>query len=203
METKFAHLISYIFHPLLMPTYVFILLFNQKAYFAMIIPDYVRLRMLFIVFIVTFIIPLSFILLIKNLKIIKSLQMHDRKERNIPYLITMFFLFILYLIFKNILLSPIYKYFMVGTVLLITIAFIINLKWKISIHMIAIGGVIGMVLGLTFSSLIFSPLYLFCSIFIAGLIGFARLSLNVHTQAQVYTGLFSGIALMMILALYF
>lgn len=203
METKFAKLISFIFHPLLMPTYAFILLFNQEAYFAMIIPTSTRLRLLLMVFIITFVFPLMLVLLLKKLKRIKSLQMYERKERTIPYIVTAWFSFVLYWVLNNTQLSPIYKYFSLGATLLIVFAFLVNLKWKISIHMLAIGGLLGMVLGLTLISVIVNPMYLLCLILIAGLIGFARLKLNAHTQAQIYTGLLSGIALMMILAVYF
>jgi len=203
METKLAKLISYIFHPLLIPTYAFILLFNQKAYFAMIIPTAARWRLLLIVFIITFVLPLMLVLLLKSLNRIKSLQMFERKERNLPYIVTAWFSFILYLVLNNTQLSPIYKYFSLGATVLIIFAFLVNLKWKISIHMISIGGLTGMFLGLTMISAISNPMYLLSLILIAGLVGFARLKLNAHTQAQVYAGLLSGISLMIILAFYF
>lgn len=203
METKLAKLISYIFHPLLMPTYAFLLLFNQKAYFAMIIPTPAKWRLLVIVFILTFVLPMMLVLLLKSLKKIKSLQMYERKERNIPYIVSAWFSFILFLILNKTQLSPIFKYFTLGATLLIVFAFIVNLKWKISIHMLAIGGLVGMVMGLTLMSIIGNPVYMISLVLIAGLIGFARLKLKAHTQAQVYIGLFSGVILMMILANYF
>ncbi len=69
--------------------------------------------------------------------------------------------------------------------------------------MIAAGGMLGMILGLTLLSIITNPIYLIAAILISGLIGFARLKLNAHTQAQVYAGLLSGISIMIILAFYF
>lgn len=203
METKVAKFISYLFHPLLMPTYAFILFFTQKAYFAMIIPVPARWRLLLIVFIITFVLPLSLVLLLKSLKRISSLHMHERQERSLPYIISAWFVFILYLVLNNTQLSPIYKYFSLGATILIAFAFLVNLRWKISMHMIAAGGMIGMILGLTFMSILKDPAYLIVSIFIAGLIGFARLKLHAHTQAQVYAGLFSGIIIMILLAFNF
>lgn len=203
METKFAKLISYIFHPLLMPSYAFTMLFSQKAYFAMILPIPTRWRLILIVFIITFVLPLMVVLLLKSLKRIKSLQMYDRKDRNIPYIVTAWFFFILYLIINNTQLSPIFKYFSLGSTLLIVFAFLVNLKWKISIHMIAAGGLLGFVLGLLLMSIISDPIYLLSLIFFTGLIGYARLKLKAHTQAQIYAGLLSGIIIMMGLAFYF
>ncbi len=203
METKLAKLISFIFHPLLITTYAFLLLFSQRAYFAMIIPIPARWRLVLIVFIITFVLPLSLMLLLKSTRKIKSLQMYERKERTVPYIIAGWFSFLLYVVLNNTQIAPIYKHFALGVGLLILFTLLVNLKWKISIHMVAVGGVLGTVLSLTMNLVIADPLYLICTILIAGLIGFARLSLKVHTQAQVYAGLFSGITLMMILVFYF
>jgi hypothetical protein len=203
MEKRIANVISYLFHPILIPTYAFMILFSQKAYFAMVLPVPAKLRLLLIVFVLTCVLPLSIVLMLKHWRFITTIQMYDRKERNLPFVVMIVFNSFLYFLLRNIQISPVFKYFVLGTVLLIAIAFIVNLKWKISIHMMAIGGLLGMVLGLTLLSIITNPIYLLGVITCAGFTGFARLKLNIHTQAQVYTGLLSGITLMMILALYF
>ncbi len=203
METRLANIVSYVLHPILIPTYAFILLFSQKAYYAMVLPMPAKIRLLLIVFVLTCALPLSTMLMLKHWKVIDSFQMYERKERNIPFLIMMVFNFFLYFLLNNIQISPVFKYFALGGASLVVLAFIVNLKWKISIHMLAMGAFLGMTLGLTLMSLMDSPFYLIFVIFGAGLTGFARLKLKAHTQAQVYTGLLSGIALMLILALYF
>ncbi len=186
-----------------MPTYGFLMLFNQKAYYAMLLTQESKLRLLLIVFMITMVLPLAMIFLLKSMKRIKSMQMNSRKERVLPYMIMTWFNFVLYLVLKGTQISPIYKYFTLGATILIAFAFVVNLRWKISIHMLAIGGMLGMILGLTLQSIILNPVYLLLSIISAGLIGFARLKLSAHTQAQVYAGLLSGIAIMIALAFYY
>jgi hypothetical protein len=179
------------------------ILFSQKAHFAMVLPLPAKLRLLLIVFVLTCVLPLSVVLMLKYWRLITTMQMYERKERNLPFVVMIIFNSFLYFLLKNIQISPVFKYFTLGAALLIVIAFIVNLKWKISIHMMAIGGLLGMVLGLTLLSIINNPIYFLGVVFCAGLTGFARLKLNAHNQAQVYTGLLSGIVLMMLLALYF
>ena len=43
MESKIARLISYILHPLLMPTYALLLLFNQNTYYVLILPEKLKI----------------------------------------------------------------------------------------------------------------------------------------------------------------
>lgn len=69
--------------------------------------------------------------------------------------------------------------------------------------MIAIGGLSGMILGLSLLSIINNSLLIYGCLFVSGLIGFARLRLNAHTNAQVYAGYLLGLFGMGLLALYF
>ena len=83
METRLANIVSYVLHPILIPTYAFILLFSQKAYYAMVLPMPAKIRLLLIVFVLTCALPLSIMLMLKYWKIIGSFRMYERKERNI------------------------------------------------------------------------------------------------------------------------
>ena len=70
---------------------------------------------------------------------------------------------------------------------------VINLKWKISSHMAAIGGLAGALVAFAqiFS---FNPVWWLCLvILIAGFIGTSRMILRQHTLPQVLAGFFLGI----------
>lgn len=203
MQTKIAKVISYLFHPLLIPTYAFITLFSVNAYFSLIIPYPSKLRILLLIFIITFVFPLLIILFFRSRKMISSLQMSDRHDRIYPYIITGIFFSLAFYLIQGIQISPIFKYFALGSAILLFVAFLINFLWKISIHMIAIGGFTGMILGLSWIYLINNVLILYGCILVSGLVGFARLKLETHTNAQVYAGYFLGVFGMILLALYF
>jgi membrane-associated phospholipid phosphatase len=69
----------------------------------------------------------------------------------------------------------------------------ITRSWKISIHMVGIGGLLGAVLALTTYHYPMDALILLCSIIlIAGGLASARLWLGAHTKGQVYAGFAVG-----------
>ena len=201
METKLAKVISYIFHPLLIPTYALIIMFNLHAYFSLLIPQIAKWKIIGMVFIITCILPLIFIfLLIKN-KAIKSIYMNSREERTIPYIITSIFYFLAYYLFKQIQIAPLFYFFILGSTLLIILSMFVNFFWKISIHMIAIGGLLGTLIGLSFIFKVTIPFLILLVILCSGFTGFARLKLNSHNPPQVYIGFFTGVSIMLLLFL--
>ncbi|MBE9492072.1 MAG: hypothetical protein IMY70_04245, partial [Bacteroidetes bacterium] len=199
METKFAKAISFIFHPLLITTYSFIILFSLHTFFSLVIPPLAKWMILGIVFVVTFLFPALLILVLWKRGLISELNMNKREDRIIPFIMTAIFFSLAYYLLKQLHISPIYNYFMIGTTFIIIIALIINYFWKISIHMIAMGGMLGAFLALSFVLIINIPMLIILIIFISGLVGCARLKLNVHSPAQVYIGFLTGMTIMFLL----
>src|SRR5690606_34994874 len=114
------------------------------------------------------------------------------KERRLPYLITVGFYFLTYYLLKNAQLPNIYLLMLLGATLSVMLSLIINLSWKISAHLVGMGGLVGGILGLSIRlgmNLIY-PLAI--SILLTGLIGYARLRLSSHSPAQVYIGFLVG-----------
>jgi membrane-associated phospholipid phosphatase len=202
METKFAKAISFIFHPLLITTYSFIILFSLHTFFSLVIPPLAKLMILGIVFVVTFLFPALLILVLWKRGLISELNMNKREDRIIPFIMTAIFFSLAYYLLKQLHISPIYNYFIIGTTFIIIIALIINYFWKISIHMIAMGGMLGAFLALSFVLIINIPILIMLIIFISGLVGFARLKLNIHSPAQVYIGFLTGVTIMFLLFIF-
>jgi membrane-associated phospholipid phosphatase len=128
--------------------------------------------------------------------------MNKREDRIIPFIMTAIFFSLAYYLLKQLHISPIYNYFIIGTTFIIIIALIINYFWKISIHMIAMGGMLGAFLALSFVLIINIPILIMLIIFISGLVGFARLKLNIHSPAQVYIGFLTGVTIMFLLFIF-
>lgn len=79
---------------------------------------------------------------------------------------------------------------------LLVIALVISYSWRISLHTIGIGGVIGLLCYLQICQPFASAVALSLLppiLVVAGLIGSARLQLNAHTPLQVYVGYLVGI----------
>lgn len=79
-----------------------------------------------------------------------------------------------------------------GAAAAVAVAVIVNIKWKISIHMIGIGGLIGTFFGLSAFLLVDLRMMIIVFLLIAGLLGTARLTLGAHRPAQIYVGFLAG-----------
>ena len=192
MNPKFARFISVVLHPVFMPTYSLLIIFRQSTYFSYTISEQNKLALFSIIILNTFVLPLliSYILVQKGW--IKSFEMQKREERMIPYL-TNFVLMLCssYLVYM-LPLPRVFFQITLGAAVAILIAIIVNIKWKISIHMIGIGALIGTLFGLSTFLLEDMRTLIIFFLLVAGLLGVARISLGSHRPSQIYAGFFAG-----------
>ena len=188
-----AKIFSSVFHPLLMPVIGVLIIFNTDSYINYSIPFELKKAVLLLITVSTFVTPLLISLLLLQRKIIKSLEMETTKERIIPYAFTIiFYVFTLFML-KRAPLPPIIFYFIIGATLSVILAFIINIKWKVSAHMIGIGGLIGALIAISLKMEVYVTQYIVLALIAAGLVGSSRLVLKAHTQAQLYVGFILGL----------
>ncbi|MGB0882848.1 MAG: hypothetical protein ACPGSO_07825, partial [Vicingaceae bacterium] len=189
-------------HPLLMPIFGLYIIFNTDSYINYAVHAELKQVVLTLVGISTFILPLLISVLLLNRKMINSLEMETQQERIIPYSFTIaFYIFALYML-NQLPIPPLIFKFIIGATLSIIIAFIVNIKWKISAHMIGVGGLFGALLCVSILMGIYVTPYLIFALLIAGLVGSSRLILNAHTPSQVYIGFAVGV-LCQLVVLYF
>ncbi|MEO7531208.1 MAG: hypothetical protein ABIS69_07345 [Sediminibacterium sp.] len=198
-----AKIISYVFHPLFIPTYVFIFLIYQVPYeFAGITPYQLQLR-LFSIFWLTAFFPAFAVFLLWRLKFSESIFLRTQKERIVPYVITMFFYWWMYYLSRNFADQPIVlKFFYMGIFIATVLGLMLNSYFKISLHAIAVGGALGAIV--LFAMYYRMPLGVSMSAaaLITGFVCTARFLVSDHTNREVYTGLFVGIFSQMV-AYYF
>ncbi len=197
-----AKLISSIFHPLVMPILGLLIIFNTDSYINYAIDIENKIVTLLLIFIYTLVVPSLIALLLLFSKHIDSLEMRTQKERIIPYLFTITCYIITLYQLKKAPISPIIYNFMIGATLSVMLAFIINIRWKISAHMIGIGGLTGALFCISLLLEVYVTPYLVAALLVAGLIGSSRLILNAHTPKQVYAGFVVG-AFCQFIILYF
>ena len=197
MEEKFAKVISYLLHPLLLPTYALLVLFGQSAYFMMMLPTNFRWAMLGLIFGNTVLLPVIIIWMMRAKGLISSMQLTERRERTFPFIIAALAYFTTYFMLRNLGLPAIYLMFVLGGAILTVLATLINLFWKISIHMLGMGGITGGFIGLMLFRSVYSPMLLIVIILLSGLVAFSRLKLNTHNESQVYTGYLVGVVVML------
>jgi len=197
MEKTVARIISVIFHPLLVPTYALLIMINLKSSLLFVMPLGHQYMTVLTVFLISFVMPSLIIFILYKFGFVKSLHMETRQERILPLFTVSIFFYATYYLLKQESYYALFNIFMLGATLLAILSVLINYFTKISIHMVAQGGLFGTLAGfsIAYNQQFTGLLYLL--VFIAGLTGFARLKLNAHTPGQVYGGYLLGFGLMM------
>lgn len=186
---KLAQFISIITHPILLPTWMFLIIIISGLCEA----AYINATLcLAIVFFSTFVLPLGFILILKRFGVINSLSMEKREDRFAPLFIMFIFLFATTRLFNDIDALSIFNYYLICDIVLCALVFWINMYWKISMHTIGWGAFVGMLFIMSTASMkVYTP-YLIISIIFSGIVASARLYLKSHSNAQIYTGFAVG-----------
>lgn len=192
MEKNFARAFSYLFHPLLIPTYAVLILMFLPDSSYMALPFQSALLLLAFIFLATFIFPVLLMLILKNFKVISSLEMENQKERVLPLVVMSMTYYAVFYLLKQGPFNTVFNLFMLGSTVLVLFSLLINYFWKISLHLIALGGLFGAMLGLSIRFGAETRLFLFLIIFLAGITAFARLKLKAHQPAEVYLGFILG-----------
>jgi hypothetical protein len=192
--------LSIVLHPLLMPTLGILIIFNSGTYISM-MPMASKNIVIIIVLTCTFGLPLAFIPLYYYQKIITSIGIKEKQERIIPLSVTALFYYFSFYLLRHMGAPALIQVFLFASTIVVCLNLLITIRWKISAHMMGIGGVTGLVVAMSVLYKTDMTLFLIALIFLGGLTGYARLSLNTHTPAQVYAGFFSGFAAMIVILL--
>lgn len=198
MGKQLAIFISYAFHPLWMPLYVMFIFWdiNNQVLF---INNSAWLYILLVVFINTLLIPVLLLWFMQRMKLIENMHLNNKRDRIYPFLVMGVFYLTTWYIFSRLELLNYISYVFLVAALLVFLALIISLFWKISIHTISMGAMSITLLYL--SAIHILPIWPVYTIFIlSGFVAFARLKLQAHNPAQIYTGYFLGMA---VLSLFF
>ena len=191
-EKKFAEIISVLLHPVLMPLAGFLIIMYSGTYVGGMEAD-VKNFLIIIISGLTIVLPLIFIPLYLYIKLIRNVTMTNRRDRVVPFYITLVFYLIAFLLLRNLPLNNLYNNFMVGTCLTLLLIIIFSLFWKISIHMAGLGGIVALILYLSFRLDTDLMLYLVIAIFLSGAAAYARLATGAHTPLQVCAGFTLGL----------
>ena len=192
MERTVAKIISHLFHPLLMPLAMLFIVFQLSTYIQYTVSFQAKNMIYTIVFLNTFLVPAFTTFYLFKKKIIESMEMHTRQERWFPYIMTACLYAITYYLMSQITLPPIIHSIMFGVTISVVVTLLVNLFTKISIHAIGIGGFVGGLFAVSQKLVLDISGLLITAIFIAGLVGFARLKLQAHSQWEYYGGSILG-----------
>lgn len=191
----FSRVISYIFHPLFVPLYVSCFaLYVHPLLFA----GYDggrKVRMLATVLVNLTFFPALTVFLCWRLGFIKNMYLNTMKERIIPLAAAMIFYFWCWFVLRNFVEIPlVYRQFLLGSFITIIAAWLANISFKVSLHALAMGGMLFFVGMLSFGVEGGSAWYLAVALLVAGVVCSSRLVLDMHKPFEVYAGLVLGVA---------
>lgn len=190
MYKKSAQLLSYLLHPAVYPLLgTLVLLYFGPFYLSV----KITLLALLLVFVGTYILPVTLSYLLYRLNVIHSLEMKTANERRVPYLVgTLCYYLVSILILQTELPSDVHLYILASTVV-IGVHLVCLRFMKPSAHMAGIGGFTGLLLALSFEYHVnFIPILSLCFL-LAGLVASARLYLKAHNPSELIFGYFSGL----------
>jgi hypothetical protein len=184
-----AKFISVVFHPLLLTTYLVIIL---SFYFPSMLMIRKENRMVIVglVFVFTFVLPAVNLVMLRAFGNIQSLTLQSRRERILPFVfISLLYLLVTFLFYFKLPFSANFNKLMMIISALVVVSLMITLFYKISIHSIAMGGGIGILLPLNQvteqMSLLWPTAF---TILVTGLVMSSRLVLDAHSPREVMYG---------------
>ena len=194
---KLTQLISILLHPMFMPILALHLTLLVLPSLAFTLSQNLLLVYGILIF-STMVLPLISIFWLMQKGKVSSLEMSNHKERSLPLFKTVIWMSFGYYLLQNLLFyTPILKAELLGAILIILLAAIISKFWKISLHLLGIGGVVGVFIALQIMHGDFLYLLLLF-ILLSGLLGVARIKQKAHNYAQVYAGFLVGLSVELI-----
>lgn len=193
MTTLFARFISYFFHPALIPTLLFAVLFFTSPCFA-VWNNPTKLFLLGFVFLGTFAFPVAIVAFMLRYNQLQHLEMPSQADRKKAFLVTSLFYASLAVILRyGIFEGTLVEILMLGIALTVCIASIINLYYRISMHAVGIFGGLGVLFALQLYDNRYELFFHILSfILLGGAVSSSRLALEAHTPTEVLVGTVIG-----------
>lgn len=187
-----ARLISYIFHPLLFVTYLVLMLGWLMPRF-MLIPTAAIWKFAAFVGVITFVFPAANLVMLKAFGSIGSLEMKDRRDRVLPFImIAVFYSVVCAMFYYKVSVNINFNKIMLIATALTLVAAVVTFFFKISVHALAMGGALGIMFPLNKAAdgeLLIPAAALMV---LAGVVLSARLFLQAHTLREVGYGAAAG-----------
>jgi len=190
-ETVIAKIISYLFHPFIMPTAGLYLVLHSETYLSTINSDG-KFFLLSVIFVSTCLLPVLSLPFFYYKKMIKNFQLDNRTERIIPAVVSLIFYMLGYYLLKNLQISSILIAYISAVVALVSIALLITIWWKISLHTLAIGGLAGTFIAISVRLDVNMQHLIMLFVILFGVVSAARIKLKSHNILQTNAGFVIG-----------
>ncbi len=189
-----SKLVSYLFHPLFIPAYVAYIILYIHPVNAVLLTPYRKLQFISNVVFCSALLPAFITFLLWKLGFAKNIFLHTSKERIIPYNVAIIFNFWMFWVSKNLEdTPPQLKHWTLGIFLTSSVGMMLNNFFKISMHGLAVGGLLCFAIYNAFINSNLPNWFLFAAILLTGIVASSRLVLKAHKPMDVYIGILAGV----------
>lgn len=189
-----AHALSALLHPVLMPLLTLVLAFRMDMHLGFFVDQRLEWMSYALVGSMTMLFPVASVLLLYRARMISDLGLARRAERPQVFLAVLFYFLLTYHLIRQIPHHPATHAVVFGGCMAVLLSALVTLRWKISAHLVGIGGLVGALSGLMVLHRTFAATDLAVFIVLAGALGTARIVLGAHSPAQVHAGFALGFA---------
>ena len=163
------------------------------------LPKAFEYKILTVIFLSTYVIPVLFLFILKKKKSIESFHLKTIDERKFPILFFLIITLLLGIRLLQLKIVALLAYsFIAGAFALAIIYILLFKKIKTSLHTVSIGGLTGLVLLLSYHYKIRLIILLISCFLLFGIIATARLKLKAHNFTEVLLGFIIGITTQLI-----
>jgi hypothetical protein len=192
-KNGFWKFISYVFHPIYMPTLAMVIVICTDRFIYLTVDAEGLWQMatvdIPVVFLCTAVIPLLFTWSLKLMGKISSLTEATREDRKWIILFSVLGFLLAYYVFRN---APLraksMNLLILGMNIGAIITFIANLFTKVSLHAAGVGGIVGTAIGLAYYTRFPLTFWIAGALLMAWLVTYARYKLKAHEPADICLG---------------
>lgn len=192
--TKLAKVISVLFHPIQIPLYGILCFFFYSPFAWIPVTASYKCFVIASTHLYTAVFPALVVWWMKRVGVVSDFFVRDRKERTPLYAATIILYFAwFYSLWRLARMPHMAVAAALAIVLINLIVMLFNLRWKVSAHAAACGGVVGVITAISYL-LYLNPVWLVCMSLVYSLVVMlARLLLEEHTPLQLIVGFFVGV----------
>ncbi len=194
----FASFFSYLFHPLLIITWVTLYLLFRNSLVFIGATSFDKMIVLLRVFSTAIFLPIMTVLLLKALGFISSIQLYTQKDRIIPYVACITFFFWSFYVSKKLGDPSELTAFLLSVFIASSASLIINNYMKTSMHAVGVGGLVAFFSLLLFANRLDDMFSLLLVFLIAGITSTSRFIVSDHKPAEITIGFVTGVLIQVV-----
>ncbi len=200
-QTRLSRALSWLLHPFVVPLYVLGFMLLTDGFLSR-LPASIKSYLAWIVVLYAAIVPMLSIAFMRGLGLLKNFGLHSQRSRLLPLLVGAISYVLCAITLSDVAVATIIRKFVLAAACCEVLALVVTPFWKISLHLICMGGVTAVFTLLSVAGAGQHFWALVATILLSGALASARLHLGAHNPSQIAVGYFGGLVVAMLAIIY-